>query len=57
MVADPEPDQNLFQRRRQLPRAEQQRGRLVGEGVDDVGAVGQCQPVMQRDVGTGLHFG
>ena len=57
MVADLQTQQNLFQRRRELARTEQERRGLVGEGIDDVGTIGEREPVMKRDVRTGFHLG
>src|ERR1700733_9266252 len=56
MVADLQSQQNVFQRTRQLTGAQQERGRLFAEGVDDFGAIGKRKPVMERDVRTGFHF-
>ena len=47
-------DQARLDRRRELAGAERQRGRLVVEGVDDVGAVGAAQAVVQGQEGAGL---
>ncbi len=51
-----EPQQALFDRRRQLASTQRQRGRLVVEGVDDI-ASGTGQPVVQREKGAGLDHG
>src|SRR5579864_862038 len=57
MVPDLQPQQNIFQRRRQLARAEQQRSGLLIEGIDDLRAIGKRKPVVKRDVRTRFHFG
>ena len=48
-------EQARLHRRRQLAGAERQRGRLVAEGVDDVGAVGPGQAVVQGQERAGLR--
>jgi hypothetical protein len=50
MVADLQSQQNIFQWRRQLTGAQQQRSGLLGKCIDDVGAIGERKPVVKRDV-------
>ncbi len=50
MLTDLQFQQNVFQRRCKLARAQQQRGGLPGEGIDDFGAIGQREPVMKCDM-------
>jgi hypothetical protein len=42
--------ENLFERRRKVTGAQQQRGGFVGERVDYVRPVRQREPVVQRDM-------
>lgn len=49
MVPRLQAEQNVLECRRELPGAKQQGSRLVGEGVDDVGTIGERKPVMKRD--------